>query len=65
MLKRYLIHYILRDKEDKFKHIHQSMQILNNGYIESLEDAELIVRRTINQKDKDNYNRTIVSWQML
>lgn len=65
MKKKYLIHYLLQNKEDKFKHIHQSIEIEHSGYIESLVDAQVAVKLNINQILRDWYHIVIVGWQLI
>ena len=65
MKKKYLIHYLLQSREDQFKHIHQSVEVYIDGYIESLLDAKLAVRLIMSQTLKDLYHVVIVGWQII
>lgn len=64
MKKRYLIHYVLESFTDKYKHIHKSVEIEHDGYIESLSSAYSSIAFII-KKYKDNFNITIVGWQLI
>lgn len=65
MKKKYLIHYLLQNKEDQFKHIHQSVEVYKDGYIESLLDARLAVKLVMSKTLEDQFYVTIVSWQRI
>ena len=64
MRKKYLIHFLLRDKIDSYKHIHQSIETYADYFL-NLQSALENVESTISKKDKENFDITIVGWQII
>ena len=64
MRKKYLIHFLLRDKTDSYKHIHQSIETYANYFL-YLQSALESVESTLSKKDKENFDVTVVNWQLI